>query len=122
MKSSTTSLLRAHQFASRKQRPLLPPLELYRRILREHRRLPSFQRELGDKYVKNEFKLHKDTENPLYIVGFLASWQDYLHAVSKGDWTEGTLSADVLDKMSPEQVTQLYELMKETEGFRGAKD
>lgn len=76
------------------------------------------QRELGDQYVKNEFKLHKSTDNPLYIVGFLASWQDYLHMITRGEWEEGTLSTDLLEKMSPEQVTQLYELMKEAEQLK----
>lgn len=79
------------------------------------------QRELGDKYVKNEFKLHKGIDNPLHIVGFLASWQDYLHLISKGDWLEGTLSSEVLEKLSPEQVVQLYELMKETQQVRDEK-
>ncbi|CDO92719.1 unnamed protein product [Kluyveromyces dobzhanskii CBS 2104] len=99
-------------------KPLLPPLQLYRCILREHRNLHPTQRELGDQYVKNEFKLHKNTDNPLYIVGFLASWQDYLHMITRGEWEEGTLSTDLLDKMSPEQVTQLYELMKEAEQLK----
>ena len=38
--------------------------------------------------------------------------------ISRGQWTEGTLSADLLEKMSPEQVTQLYELMKEAEQLK----
>ena len=104
--------------SKRPHQPLLPPLQLYRRILREHKNLPPMQRELGDQYVKSEFKLHKNTDNPLYIVGFLASWQDYLQMISRGQWTEGTLSADLLEKMSPEQVTQLYELMKEAEQLK----
>ncbi|XDT05798.1 Hypothetical protein J6897_03616 [Nakaseomyces glabratus] len=86
---------------------LLPPLMLYRRILRAHKLLPPMQKEMGDKYVKSEFELHS--------VGFLASWQDYLHQITNGKWKEGSLSPAVLEKMSPEQVGQLYELMKETE-------
>ena len=77
--------------------------------------LPAPQREMGDQYVRNEFKLHKDIENPLHIVGFLASWQDYLHMISNGDWKDITLSSETLEKLSPEQVVQLYELMKETQ-------
>lgn len=72
--------------------------------------------------MKNEFKLHKDTTNPLHIVGFLASWQDYLHMISRGEWKEGTLSSEILDKMSPDQVNQLYTLMKETEELQGKKE
>ena len=94
---------------------LLPPLMLYRRILRAHKLLPPMQKEMGDKYVKSEFELHRTIDNPLHIVGFLASWQDYLHQITNGKWKEGSLSPAVLEKMSPEQVGQLYELMKETE-------
>lgn len=55
--------------------PLLPPLVLYRRILRAHKKLPQDVRFLGDQYVKSEFHAHKTTDNPLYIVGFITQWQ-----------------------------------------------
>lgn len=97
---------------------LLPPLQLYRSILRAHRQLPELQRSLGDKYVTSEFKLHKDTDNPLHIVGFLASWQDYLKLINNGTWQTGSLSRETFEKMSPDQVVQLYELMKESERVR----
>lgn len=48
---------------------LLPPIPLYRRLLRAHRkRLPMQERLLGDEYVKAEFKAHKDIDNPVQIV------------------------------------------------------
>ena len=47
---------------------LLPPLQLYRRILRVHRKLEPEMRVLGDSYVKNEFRAHRSVENPLHIV------------------------------------------------------
>lgn len=47
---------------------LLPPLQLYRRILRVHRKLDPEMRVLGDSYVKNEFRAHRTAENPLHIV------------------------------------------------------
>ncbi|AET37308.1 Sdh7p Ecym_1050 [Eremothecium cymbalariae DBVPG len=116
MKTAFRLLLNAHRSAARSNnRPLTPPLHLYRRILREHRNLLPAQRLLGDEYVKNEFRLHKNTENPIHVVGFLASWQDYLHMISNGAWEEGTLSTSVLAKLSSEQIVQLYELMKETQ-------
>lgn len=111
--------LASHQ--SKDRSVLLPPLMLYRRILRAHRALPEVQRSIGDKYVKNEFQLHRDVDNPLHIVGFLTSWQDYLHMISNGKWQEGTMSKSTLEKMSPEQVGQLYELMKETERVRSGE-
>jgi hypothetical protein len=61
------------------QKALTPPLQLYRQILRAHRKhLPPQFRILGDGYVKAEFRRHKDVDNPLYIVGFIQQWQDYL--------------------------------------------
>lgn len=47
---------------------LLPPLQLYRRILRVHRKLDPEMRVLGDSYVKKEFRAHRTAENPLHIV------------------------------------------------------
>ena len=70
-------------------------------------------RSIGDQYVKAKFKAHKNIDNPLHIVGFLAQWQDYLKSIDGGDWMDGKLTKNQLDKMSPEQIGQLYELMKE---------
>lgn len=50
---------------------LLPPLQLYRRILRVHRKLDPQMRVLGDSYVKKEFRAHRTAENPLHIVCLL---------------------------------------------------
>jgi hypothetical protein len=62
---------------------LLAPLPLYRRILRSHRSLPVEMKSLGDTYVKDEFKKHKDVENPLQIVGFLTQWKIYLDGIEE---------------------------------------
>ncbi len=48
---------------------LLPPIPLYRRLLRAHRKhLDSRMRLLGDEYVKSEFRAHSNVENPMHIV------------------------------------------------------
>lgn len=48
---------------------LLPPIPLYRTILRTHRkRLGVEERVLGDMYVKAEFRAHKSIDNPVQIV------------------------------------------------------
>lgn len=115
MRSTLPKLIRARR-PERAAVPLLPPLKLYKAILRAHwRKLPSELRYLGDEYVKAEFKAHKSTDNPLYIVGFLTQWQDYLTSIDGESWQEGKITKDELDKMSPEQVGQLYELMQETQ-------
>ena len=77
-------------------------------------KLPKELRSLGDAYVKKEFKDHKKIDNPLHIVGFLTEWQDYLRQIDGGKWLDGKLSSQDLEKMSPEQVGQLYELMEAT--------
>lgn len=49
--------------------PLLPPIPLYRRLLRAHRKhLPPQMRLLGDEYVKAEFRAHRNVENPAHLV------------------------------------------------------
>ena len=48
---------------------LLPPIPLYRRLLRTHRKfLPKEMRLLGDEYIKSEFRAHQKIENPMHIV------------------------------------------------------
>ncbi|KAG0212178.1 acetate non-utilizing protein 9 [Mortierella sp. GBA30] len=149
------------------QKTLIPPLSLYRKILRAHRvHLPSQFRILGDGYVKAEFHRHKEVDNPLYIVGFLEQWTEYLnHVVSSSPKTQqqhqqqkqqqhtasastsGSSSSEeqtreqtlqqivaqgkpfgkkldpaLLDKMSEQQLGQLYELRKETKGLQSQQE
>lgn len=48
---------------------LLPPIPLYRRLLRAHRRyLPQKMRLLGDEYVAAEFRAHRNVDNPAHLV------------------------------------------------------
>lgn len=82
---------------------LLPPLQLYRRLLRAHRhKLPPDARLLGDEYVKREFRLHRDVTNPLHIVGFLTEWQLYAQELEGDTWREGKLDTAKVEKMSRE--------------------
>jgi len=99
---------------------LLPPLQLYRRLLRTHRRLlPPDMRVLGDEYVRAEFRLHRDIDNPVHIVGFLTEWQLYAQALEGDAWRGDRLDAGKIEKMSDEQVGQLYELMRNIRGLDG---
>jgi len=97
---------------------LLPPIPLYRRILRAHRALPHEMRSLGDDYVRAEFRRHKDVTNPVYIMGFLSQWKQYLDELPSGSDAQGfsgkKLDSTVFEKMSPEQLAQLYEVMHVT--------
>lgn len=64
--------------------------------------------------MKSEFHLHKTTENPIHIIGFLSEWQKYAQELRRPQdgWTGKEIDKDVIDKMSDEQVGQLYALMK----------
>ncbi|GME71215.1 unnamed protein product [[Candida] boidinii] len=121
MRPSRILLVKPRRTPPPNAQPLLPPLVLYREILRAHRFLPKDQRVLGDAYVKAEFKAHQNIDNPLHIVGFLTSWQDYLKLINKVNNQEElrsyTISSDQLSKMNDEQVGQLYELMKEAKNL-----
>ncbi|KAH6619704.1 hypothetical protein B0J18DRAFT_252043 [Chaetomium sp. MPI-SDFR-AT-0129] len=92
---------------------LLPPIYLYRRLLRAHRKhLPSEMRLLGDEYVKAEFRAHRDVENPVHLIGFLTEWQLYAQKIEGDSWAGEKLDQGKIAKMSDEQLGQLYELMK----------
>jgi hypothetical protein len=100
---------------------LLPPIPLYRRILRSHRKhLPHEMRVLGDQYVKKEFRDHRNVENPMHIVrcascssfvgpdelanesqiGFLTEWQMYAQHIEGDTWKGEKLDKSKIDKMS----------------------
>ncbi|KAJ3555052.1 hypothetical protein NM688_g2784 [Phlebia brevispora] len=105
---------------------LLPPIPLYRGILRAHRRLPIEMRYLGDEYVKAgwysaarttsawtsrmrtntyvaEFHRHQKITNPVHIIGFLHEWKIYLDTLpsNPGDEFKGRkLDPALLEKVS----------------------
>ncbi|BGP27956.1 hypothetical protein JCM10295v2_006943 [Rhodotorula toruloides] len=102
---------------------LLPPLILYRRLLRVHRKvLPPELRIMGDDYVKSEFRRTRSTDNPLHVVGFLSEWKKYLdhhEALASGADSEELekqvgqkLDPSVLETLSADQIGQLYELFQ----------
>lgn len=92
---------------------LLPPIPLYRRLLRAHRnKLTPEQRLLGDEYVKKEFHAHKSVDNPVHIIGFLTEWQLYAQHIEGDSWQGEIMDKSKIDKMSDEQIAQMYELMQ----------
>ena len=57
----------------------LKAINLYRKILKLHKiKLPLDMRELGDKYIKNEFKLFKNVTNENQLANFYIEWNTYL--------------------------------------------
>jgi hypothetical protein len=98
--------------STREPLALLPPIPLYRRLLRAHRKhLPAEMRVLGDQYVKSEFRAHQKIDNPVHIVGFLTEWQTYTQMIEGDSWKGERMDKSKVEKMSDEQVAQMYELM-----------
>ncbi|OJA13023.1 hypothetical protein AZE42_03522 [Rhizopogon vesiculosus] len=96
---------------------LYPPIPLYRRLLRAHRRLPIEMRLLGDGYVNAEFRRHREVTNPVHIMGFLTQWKMYLDQLPRDPSDSRNfkkLDPTVFEKMSAEQLGQLYEFMHAT--------
>lgn len=107
-----TRVLNATRRTIQNQPKILPPLKLYKRILRSHMKyLPSDCRQLGDQYVKSEFKLHQKIDNPVQIIGFLSSWQKYCEQLEGDQWRGAKIDPKQLASMTDEQLVQLYELM-----------
>ena len=79
---------------------LLPPIPLYRRLLRSHRKLPAEERTMGDMYIKSEFRQHRNVENPMHIVGFLSEWQMYAQIIEGDTWKGEKIDKAKIDKMS----------------------
>ncbi|KZT61316.1 ACN9-domain-containing protein, partial [Calocera cornea HHB12733] len=97
---------------------LLPPVPA---LLRAHRALPPEMRGLGDEYVKSEFRRHQTVDNPVYIMGFLSQWKMYLDELraqssSSGGVRGKKLDPTVFEKLSDEQVGQLWEVMHASRG------
>ncbi|NXI73244.1 SDHF3 factor, partial [Anseranas semipalmata] len=94
---------------------------LYRRILLLHRALPPALRELGDRYVKEEFRKHK-AAGPAEAQRFLREWEAMLIwqqiNEDKQNSREKTvfgiqLTEEKLNDFRDEQIGQLKELMDE---------
>lgn len=64
-------------------------------------------------YVKAEFRAHRDVENPVQIIGFLSEWQTYCQMLEGDSWKDAKMDKAKIDKMSDQQIGQLYELMQQ---------
>ncbi|GAA52464.1 Succinate dehydrogenase assembly factor 3, mitochondrial [Clonorchis sinensis] len=97
---------------------------LYKSILRLHRALPPDMAELGNRYVREEFRKHKNS-SPEFIHSFMVEWSRYAVELSKqvrnlprSDSEEYVNIGKVLDEsqlkyFNEAQLEQLLELAKE---------
>eukprot|EP00079_Xenopus_tropicalis_P031339 XP_017945110.1 PREDICTED: succinate dehydrogenase assembly factor 3, mitochondrial [Xenopus tropicalis] len=97
---------------------------LYKRILVLHRMLPLHFKALGDQYVKEEFRRHKNA-SPQEAKLFMEEWEVYasllwkqanekLHSSGGKGIFGASLSQEKLNCFREEQIGQLFELMQET--------
>ncbi|KAL6074609.1 acetate non-utilizing protein 9 [Balamuthia mandrillaris] len=85
-------------------------LSLYRSILRTHKkRLPYEMRMVGDAYVKEEFRLHRNA-TPHHAAQFLGTWKDYLVTLRSQRDIGADLSEEHVQSLSAEQKEQLRKL------------
>lgn len=93
-------------------------LNLYRNILREHRKLPAAMRLIGDDYVRNEFKLHKVTTSTQHLNSFFTGWMSYLSALrdqrKAGSKIGRHLSPEEERHLSAEQQEKVKQIRTET--------
>ncbi|CAH3154257.1 unnamed protein product [Porites lobata] len=91
-------------------------VRLYRRILKLHRKLPLASRALGDQYLKDEFRRHKNATRE-QLAEFIQEWKIYADML-EGQQKEGNdfgshMSEDQVSNIREEQLLQLYALHQE---------
>ncbi|XP_025425646.1 succinate dehydrogenase assembly factor 3, mitochondrial [Sipha flava] len=100
---------------------------LYKTILRLHRGLPKELQELGQTYVRDEFRRHKNC-NPKEAQIFMIEWSKYTLTLSEqllknakaniGFGKNLSTQEGVLDSFTDDQIVQLYNMLKETTGIQ----
>lgn len=90
---------------------------LYKIIFRLHKSMPIELREMGNAYVRSEFKLHKNAA-PEHVQVFMNEWGNYTKTLMrqvnpKYGLKFGKSLEDKIDDLNDGQVTQLYELFLE---------
>jgi len=105
---------------------LLRVRKLYKTVLRLHRGLPSEMQELGDQYVKSEFRLHKTAEEA-YANQFMIQWTNYaidltkqlgLKGVHRAKKLGASFDESGLEELNADQLGQLYELYKSIDEYK----
>ncbi|XP_046742107.1 succinate dehydrogenase assembly factor 3, mitochondrial [Diprion similis] len=102
---------------------------LYKTILKLHRGLPLEIQPLGNDYVRDEFRRHKNC-NPAEAQVFMTEWADYATKLAEQLGLRGPqqakklgidLDQEAIEKMRDEQIQQLYELMMTATGKHDEK-
>ncbi|KAL8559331.1 hypothetical protein ACOMHN_060021 [Nucella lapillus] len=93
---------------------------LYKAVLKLHRGLPLQMQALGDQYVREEFRRHKEAGQPEVEV-FMNEWTKYYVTLArqlgpkrKFRTVGENLSVELMENFSEEQMGQLKELFDAT--------
>lgn len=72
---------------------------------------------LGDTYVKQEFRLHKDAK-PEHLSRFITSWEKYLVTLQEqsGGKVGMHIDADDVSRMSEDQKRKMRDMMDNATG------
>ena len=92
-------------------------LRLFAGILRAHRALPQQMRALGDAYVREEFRKHRDAKDK-FLPAFFREWDAYLAQLAAAPAPAGgavgrDLAPDEAAALTKEQLEQLARLHEE---------
>lgn len=80
-------------------------LSLYKSILRAHDKfLPREMRQLGDAYVKSEFRLHKSAK-PEQTTLFFTEWEKYLQHIERTGRENQSMEVGLVDRQQAPGVT-----------------
>eukprot|EP00986_Skeletonema_menzelii_P016593 scaffold15123_cov148-Skeletonema_menzelii.AAC.1 len=92
-------------------------MSLYRNILRAHARyLPHEMKQLGDAYVKAEFRLHTKAK-PEQLEGFFAEWNKYLIHVERIGREKQLVDAALIDSAPQQHGSNSNQTIKRKKGF-----
>lgn len=98
-------------------------LHLYRAILSSHKIvLDPIMRDMGDTYVRDEFKRHKSAK-PQYLQQFFEQWLQYLSTLKQQYESDSVIGKDLSEGeklvLSEEQFKQFRELENESKKIDG---
>eukprot|EP00614_Pseudopedinella_elastica_P005604 CAMPEP_0172608976 /NCGR_PEP_ID=MMETSP1068-20121228/29018_1 /TAXON_ID=35684 /ORGANISM="Pseudopedinella elastica, Strain CCMP716" /LENGTH=84 /DNA_ID=CAMNT_0013412395 /DNA_START=210 /DNA_END=464 /DNA_ORIENTATION=+ len=82
--------------------------------------MPSHMRELGDAYVKREFRQHQNAK-PEFLPGFFSAWESYVKDLSAKDESAGfgrPIESKKMNAMTEEQRMNMEKLKDEARKAR----
>ena len=88
-------------------------ISLYRSILRAHRKhLPPEMQQLGNAYLRSEFKSHKSAKSE-HLEGFFTEWEKYLDQILMTARAQVSVSAGTLDDTSTQGRRSVFQYGKD---------